>query len=102
MEYIRGHFHLKEYAVQMHLNLYHNESLTCFKLVNLDAEDNSTQLNRHLDSLELSPEQKPNLTYWKNDSVTAVNPHKYNRVRVLYTHDGHRYTQSYFCINDIM
>jgi hypothetical protein len=86
----------------MRLNLYHNESRTCFKLVNLDAEDNSTQSNRHLDDLTLTPEQNPNLTYWKNDSVSEANPHKYNRVRVLYTHEGRRYTQSYFCINDII
>ena len=86
----------------MRLTLYHNESLTCFKLVNLDGEESATQSNRYLDRIELTLEQNPNLTYWKNDRITAINPHKYNRVRVLYTKDGRRCTESYFCINDIV
>lgn len=86
----------------MKLNLYHNRSKTCFKLVNVEAQDSDVQSNRHLDSWEFEPEQLPNITYWKNDVITDVNPHRYNRVRILYTYNDTRKTISYFCINDIV
>ena len=86
----------------MKLNLYHNQDRTCIKLVNIEAHDNDVQLNRHLESWLFDQNERPTITYWKNDTITAVNPYKYNRVRIHHTYNEIRHTISYFCINDII
>lgn len=86
----------------MELNIYHNEDFTCVHLVNIDATDSTSQLNRCVDSWEVNNALKPNMTYWKNDTISSVNSYKFNRVRFHYTLNEIRYTKDYFCISKII
>lgn len=86
----------------MKLNIYHNENFTCVLLVNIDGVDSLVQVNRHIDSWQLEEAVKPNMTYWKNDTVSNLNSHKFNRVRFHHTLDGIRRTKNYFCINEMI
>lgn len=86
----------------MKLNIYHNENFTCVLLVNIDATDSAVQSNRHIDSWQLEEVVKPNMTYWKNDVVSTLNPHRFNRVRFHHTLEGTRHTKDYFCIDKII
>lgn len=86
----------------MELIIYHNEDFTCVQLVNIDAIDSITQLNRCIDSWELDDAVKPNMTYWKNDTISPINPYKFNRVRFHHTLNELRYTKNYFCISQII
>ena len=86
----------------MKLNLYHDQDFTCVLLVNIDGIDSAVQANRCIDSWTAEDALKPNMTYWKNDSVSILNPHKFNRVRFHHTLKGVRHTKDYFCINEII
>lgn len=85
----------------MRLDIYHNENHTCVLLVNIDGIDSSVQHNRRIDSWQLEEAVKPNITHWKNDSLSPINPHIFNRLRFHHTLNGVRDTKDYFCINEI-
>ena len=83
----------------MKLNLYRAKNLTCAMLINDDAEQ---QNGRHIEHWDLGQATKPNMTYARNPNVTKLNPHKYQRVRFLFTIDGVRKTKDFFCVYDII
>jgi len=71
------------------------------RLVNLDGVDSLKQSNRVLECWMQENGTNLRITYWRNDCINELNPHKYNRVNVhLTNHKDNNVTQSYYCIHD--
>lgn len=87
----------------MILKIVYSKKNMTFRLINVDAIDSERSSNRCL-ATWMSPKGK-NLTwtYWRNDSISELNPYRYNRVNFHYTNEsGKRITQSYYCISEVI
>jgi len=71
------------------------------RLVNVDGVASKKSSNRVLDCWMQDNGTNLRLKYWRNDMISDLNPHSYNRLNVYYAnHKNNTVLQSYYCIHD--
>ena len=69
----------------MRLKLFYSKKSMVARLVNVDGVASEKSSNRVLDSWMQENGSNLRITYWRNDMISELNPHRYNRINVHYT-----------------